>query len=44
MGLLGGTNELSLGNGSRKEREVGGSIEVHLSPERVVGGSYRMNH
>lgn len=34
MGLLGGTNELSLGNGSQKEREVWGSIEAHLQPER----------
>lgn len=33
MGLLGGTNELSLGNGSQKGREVWGSIEVHLRPE-----------
>ena len=33
MGLLGGTNELSLGNGSQKEREVWGSIEAHLEPE-----------
>ena len=34
MGLLGGTNELSWGNGSQKEREVWGSIEAHLGPER----------
>lgn len=34
MGLLGGTNELSLGNGSQKEREVWGSIEAHLEPEQ----------
>lgn len=32
-GSIGGTNELSLGNGSQKEREDCGSIEAHLEPE-----------
>lgn len=33
-GSMGGTNELSLGNGSQKERAVWGSIVAHLGPER----------
>jgi len=32
-GSMGGTNELSLGNGSPKEKEVWGRIEAHLGPE-----------
>lgn len=43
MGLFWATNELSLGNGSQKEKEVWVSIVAHLGPEWEGDDSSRMN-